>query len=77
MYTKKDIISQLEKMGAPKDRAVLMHSSLRLIGDIEGGAEALLDTLIEYFTKEGGLFCVPTHTWGNLGRREYVLDFSQ
>ena len=52
-----------------------MHSSLRLIGQVEGGATALLDTLIEYFTKDGGLFCVPTHTGYNLSQN-ITLDLS-
>ena len=75
IYTKKDILAQLAAMGAPRDRAVLAHTSLRLIGNIEGGAEALLDAFIEYFTAEGGLFCVPTHTWHRLGE-DVVLDMS-
>lgn len=75
LYTKQDILQQLEAMGAPRNSVVLMHSSLRLVGQIEGGAQALLDTLIEYFTAEGGLFCVPTHTWRNLIHdREITLD---
>lgn len=75
MYHKQDILDQLAAMGAPRDRAVLAHTSLRLIGNIEGGAEALLDAFIEYFTAEGGLFCVPTHTWHRLGE-DVVLDMS-
>ena len=75
IYTREDIIAGLLAMGAPRDRAVLAHTSLRLIGKIEGGAPTLLDTLIEYFTAEGGLFCVPTHTWHRLGD-EVVLDMS-
>ena len=75
IYTKEDIFSQLKAMGAPRDRVVLMHSSLRLIGAVEGGATALLDALIDYFTAEGGLFCIPTHTWRNIGR-EITLDMS-
>ena len=75
IYTKDDIISQLSQMRAPRDSVVLMHSSLRLIGKIEGGAEALLDALIGYFTAEGGLFCVPTHTWSNLNKA-ITLDLS-
>ena len=43
MYTKKEILSQLEKMNAPQDSVVLMHSSLRAVGAMEGGANALLD----------------------------------
>ena len=39
IYTKKDIISQLEKMNIPKNKIVLMHSSLRLIGKTEEGAK--------------------------------------
>jgi len=35
----------------------------------------LLDALIEYFTAEGGLFCVPTHTWGFLSK-EITLDLT-
>ena len=73
IYKKEDVMAQLAAMGAPRDRAVLAHTSLRLIGQIEGGAEALLDAFIEYFTADGGLFCVPTHTWHLLGE-DVVLD---
>jgi aminoglycoside 3-N-acetyltransferase len=67
VYTKQDIFAQLAAMGAPRDSIVLMHSSFRLVGKVEGGIRGLLDALIEYFTKDGGLFCVPAHTWHNLG----------
>jgi len=77
MFTKTDIIKQLEAMGARRDVPTLMHSSLRLIGDVQGGALGLLQTLIEYFTEEGGLFCLPTHTWKNLGKPVYTLDMTK
>ena len=76
MFSKKDIQKQLKRMGAPRDSVVLMHTSLRSVGDVEGGAEGLLDALIEYFTAKGGLFCVPTHTWGNLGTDKITLDMT-
>lgn len=76
MYTKKDLFAQLQKMNAPRDRVVLMHSSLRMVGEIEGGGQGLLDALIEYFCAEGGLFCVPTHTWGNVGKDRPTLDLT-
>ncbi len=75
IYTREDIFAQLAAQGAPRDRVVLMHSSLRLIGRVEGGARGLLDALLEYFTAEGGLFCVPTHTWSNLSQN-ITLDLS-
>ena len=75
VYTKEDIFNQLDKMNIPRDKVVLMHSSLRLIGRVDGGAEGLLDILIDYFTSLGGLFCVPTHTWSNI-RKDITLDIN-
>ena len=75
IYTKQDIFSQLEAMKAPTGSIILMHSSLRAVGHVEGGAKGLLDTLIEYFTRDGGLFCVPVHTWHNL-EKEITMDMS-
>lgn len=75
IYTKQDILSQLSAMEAPRGGVVLMHSSLRAVGAVMGGAEALLDAMIEYFTADGGLFCVPTHTW-KFFDREIVLDMT-
>ncbi|MBE6713426.1 MAG: AAC(3) family N-acetyltransferase [Ruminococcaceae bacterium] len=75
VYSKKEIFAQLEAMQAPRDKMVLMHSSLRTVGSVEGGAKGLLDILVEYFTGEGGLFCVPAHTWHNLDK-EITLDMS-
>lgn len=67
IYTKTDIINQLSALGGRRDGVVIVHTSLRSVGEIEGGGCALLDVLIEYFTAEGGLLCIPTHTWANLG----------
>lgn len=77
VYTKADIFAQLSAMRAPRNGVVLMHSSLRLVGQVEGGAGGLLDALIDYFTAEGGLFCVPTHTWANLFKEGcHTLDMT-
>ena len=73
IYNKKELLRQLEQLHTPKGAIVIMHSSLRSVGKVEGGAEGLLDILIEHFTRDGGLFCVPTHTWHNLGK-EITLD---
>ena len=69
MYTKSQLFSQLKELGAPRDSIILMHTSLKAVGEVEGRGEGLLDALIEYFTADGGLFCVPTHTWKNLSDR--------
>lgn len=75
IYTKQDILAQLAAMQLPRNTVVLAHSSLRLVGRLEKGAETLLDAMIEYCTAEGGLLCIPTHTWANLSK-EITLDMA-
>ena len=77
MTTKKELFEQLTAMGAPRDRVVMMHVSLRLVGDVEGGVKGFLDAMIEYFTACGGLLCIPTHTWDNLGLDKFTLDLTK
>lgn len=78
MYTKSEIKKQLADMGAPRDSVVLIHSSLRAVGETEGRGEGLLSALIEYFTADGGLLCIPTHTWANAGKEGVItLDLAE
>lgn len=72
-YSLDEISKQLRALSPPEGKIVLMHSSLRSVGSVEGGAEGLLDVLVRHFTKDGGLFCVPTHTWHNL-EKDITLD---
>lgn len=74
-YTKEELIRQLDALQIPAGVPVLLHTSLRSVGPVEGGAEGLLDVLIEYFTRSGGLLCIPAHTWHNLEQnKEITLD---
>ena len=63
MYTKEQLLSQLNTFKSAVGKPVLVHSSLRSVGAVEGGGEAILDVLKEFFTQNNGLLCVPTHTW--------------
>ena len=47
MYTKEQLFKQLHDMNAPQDSVVLMHTSLRAVGEFEGRGEGLLDALIK------------------------------
>lgn len=81
MHTKESLLCQLAALDAPRDVPVLVHTSLRAVGPVEGRADGFLDALIAYFTKdcspEGGLLCIPTHTWANLGKGDPVtLDMN-
>lgn len=75
-YTKADLLCQLSQLRIPRNRVVMVHSALRLIGSVEGGPQTILDALIEYFTAEGGILCFPAHTWTNLGVKDICLDMN-
>lgn len=63
MYTKEQLISDINALKVPCGKIVTVHTSLRAIGEIEGGGEALLEALIEVFAKDNGILAIPTHTW--------------
>lgn len=70
MFDKQMLKEQLKALGAPQNGVVLVHTSLRAVGAVEGGGQTVLDALVEWFTADGGLLCIPTHTWKNLGTPE-------
>jgi len=53
--TKKEFISDLRKIGIKKGVDLLVHSSLNRTGPIEGGADAIIDGLLELIGPEGTL----------------------
>lgn len=50
MYTKEMLKEQLHEMGLKPADAVMVHSSMKSIGEVEGRADTVLDALMEYFT---------------------------
>ncbi len=62
MVTREDIFKMLEAGGVQADDTVTIHASLRAVGEIEGGADGLIDGICAYLSR--GHFLVPTHTWG-------------
>lgn len=66
LFTKKQLMAQLEKFSHIKGKIVTVHTSLKAVGEIEGGGETLLSALIDFFTEDGGLLCIPTHTWDSI-----------
>lgn len=72
MVTKKDIFTMLEKAGIKKNDKVTIHTSLKSIGEIENGADGLIDAFIEYLSD--GLLLVPTHTWEEVYGNGAIYD---
>ena len=72
MYTKEQLKAQLAQMGIKPSDNVLIHTSFKAVGPVEGGPEGFIDAFCEYLTE--GLFLVPTHTWSNVTRNQPVYD---
>lgn len=64
MHTKDALIRDIRKMGITSEDTVLIHTSMRAIGKVEGGADTVIDAFRAVLTD--GLFLVPTHTWATV-----------
>lgn len=71
-YSKQDLKGQLAEAGLQGTDTILIHSSMKAIGEVEGGAEGVLDVWMEYFSR--GLLLLPTHTWAQMGEAHPVYD---
>ena len=73
MYTKENLKQQLHSMKLTGKETILIHSSMKAIGEVEGGADTVLDAWMEYFAD--GLLLLPTHTWANVNAECPVYDY--
>lgn len=64
MHTLATLKSDLSAMGIPSDGTLLVHSSMKAIGAVDGGADSVLDAFSEYMAN--GLLVLPTHTWDHV-----------
>lgn len=73
MHTQASLMEDLQKSAINKENTLLIHSSMKAIGEVEGGGDAVLDALIE-FMKEG-LLLFPTHTWEKTNCINGIYDY--
>ncbi len=69
--TQADILTGLRKVGLSEGEVVLVHSSLSAFGWVEGGADTVIEALLEA-VGETGTVVVPTFTWGPFHEAEGV-----
>lgn len=72
MIREADVHEFLKSAGIKPNDTVLIHTSMRSLGEVEGGCDGLIDAFKSYL--EDGLFIVPTHTWANVGPQNPVYD---
>lgn len=64
MHTKEGLKKQLEQLGIDATGTLLVHSSMKSLGQVDGGADTVLDALSDYM--KDGLLVLPTHTWSHI-----------
>lgn len=72
MHTKEFLLKQLKDMKLNGDETILIHSSMKAIGEVEGGADTVLDAWIEFF--KNGLLLLPTHTWKTVNEENPIFN---
>jgi len=68
--TKEDVKEGLKRLGLGKDDIVFVHSSLSSLGYVEGGADTVIDALLETVGPQGTV-AVPTYSTNSL---KYLED---
>ena len=71
MYTKEQLMQHMADMGIDPKGTLLIHSSMKSIGQVDGGADTVLDAIIEYM--QDGLLILPTHTWAQINLNNPVF----
>jgi len=64
MYTKDDLLNELNNLGLNGDETIMIHSAFSSIKNIEGGANEFLNALKIFF--KNGLILLPSHTWASI-----------
>ncbi len=60
--TKQQLVGDLRRLGLKSGDSVLVHSSLSAIGRVEGGAETVIEALLEVLAPSGTLL-MPSFNW--------------
>jgi aminoglycoside 3-N-acetyltransferase len=53
MYTKQELMAGFRKIPLTTSRVIIVHSSYKSLGGVEGGAPAVIDALLEWVGPEG------------------------
>lgn len=65
MVLKQDILEALEQVGVCKGQVLMVHTSLSSLGYVCGGAQVVIEALLEAVGREGTIM-MPTQSWKNL-----------
>lgn len=65
LVTPNDIATALKDIGVQKGQTIMVHTSLSSLGYVCGGAQSVIEALLERVGDEGTIM-MPTQSWKNL-----------
>ncbi len=65
LVTPDDIETALKEIGVRKGQAIIVHTSMSSLGYVCGGAQSVIEALVECVGEEGTIM-MPTQSWKNL-----------
>lgn len=71
MHTFESLQADLRRLGLRPEETVLLHSSMKRIGEVAGGADRVLDALLDYFRP--GLLVLPTLTYRTVNAEQPIF----
>ena len=72
MHTAETLKNDLRQMGLNPEDTVLLHSSMKSIGKVDGGADTVLDAFQEYFSS--GLLVFPALSYSLINTENPVFS---
>ena len=70
---KEEIVQKLREVGLEKGDVVMVHTSLKRMGYVCGGAQTVIEALMEV-VGENGTIMMPTQSWNRLKRTEREIQ---
>ena len=72
-YSKEQLRADLQYLQIKRSDTLLIHSSMKSIGEVDGGADSVLDMLMEYFADDG-LLVFPTLSYRDVNAESPRFD---
>lgn len=72
MHTLETLINDLKQTNIEPRGTLMVHSSMKAIGDVNGRGETVIEALCQYMND--GLLLMPTHTWHEDNLKDGIYD---
>ncbi len=73
VVTKSQLVNELRKLGLSEGQTVMVHASVKRIGQIEGGPQTVIEAILEVLTSQGTLMMLVG--WKDNPYRFFGADF--